>query len=105
MVKTTEIKNVLNTMTDDVQSNVKRLINLFGSLDYTDDENQSILHILVDNIYDEEKCFLAIKSLLKCGVDPNLEADFQYNFIQTALYAGYSENFIKRVILFYFYIK
>ena len=98
MVKTTEIKNVLNTMTDDIQSNVKRLINLFGSLDYTDDENQSILHILVDNIYDEEKCFLAIKSLLKCGVDPNLEADFQYNFIQTALYAGYSENFIKRVI-------
>ena len=98
MVKTTEIKNVLNTMTDDIQSNVKRLINLFGSLDYTDDENQSILHILVDNIYDEEKCFLAIKSLLKCGLDPNLEADFQYNFIQTALYAGYSENFIKRVI-------
>lgn len=98
MVKTTEIKNVLNTMTNDVQSNVKKLINLFGSLDYIDDDNQSILHILVDNIYDEEKCFLAIKSLLKCGVDPNLEADFQYNFIQTALYAGYSENFIKRVI-------
>ena len=98
MVKIDEIKNVLNLMTDDVQSNVKRLINLFGCLDYTDDENQSILHILVDNIYDEEKCFLAIKSLLKCGLDPNLEADFQYNFIQTALYAGYSENFIKRVI-------
>ena len=98
MVKTDEIKNVLNLMTDDVQSNVKRLINLFGCLDYTDDENQSLLHILVDNIYDEEKCFLAIKSLLKCGLDPNLEADFQYNFIQTALYAGYSENFIKRVI-------
>ncbi|MBQ8192791.1 MAG: ATP-dependent Clp protease ATP-binding subunit [Bacilli bacterium] len=98
MIKTTEIKNVLNQMTDDVQSNVKRLINLFGCLDYTDDENQSLLHILVDNIYDEEKCFLAIKSLLKCGLDPNLEADFQYNFIQTALYAGYSENFIKRVI-------
>ena len=98
MIKTTEIKNVLNQMTDDVQSNVKKLINLFGCLDYTDDENQSLLHILVDNIYDEEKCFLAIKSLLKCGLDPNLEADFQYNFIQTALYAGYSENFIKRVI-------
>ena len=30
MVKTTEIKNVLNQMTDDVQSNVKRLINLFS---------------------------------------------------------------------------
>ena len=98
MVKIDEIKDVLNLMTDDVQSNVKRLINLFGCLDYTDDENQSLLHILVDNIYDEEKCFLAIKSLLKCGLDPNLEADFQYNFIQTALYAGYSENFIKRVI-------
>ena len=60
MVKIDDIKNVLNLMTDDVQSNVKRLINLFGCLDYTDDENQSILHILVDNIYDEEKCYLAI---------------------------------------------
>jgi hypothetical protein len=31
-------------------------------------------------------------------VNPNLEADFQYNFIQTAMYAGYSEAFIIKII-------
>ena len=98
MVTCKEIKNLLSNMSGDSQSNAKRIINLFGSLEYTDEENQSILHILVDNIYDEDKCFLAIKSLLKCGLDPNLEADFQYNFIQTAMYAGYSEKFIIKVI-------
>ena len=98
MVTNNEIKNLLFNMSDNIQNNVKRIINVFGSLDYRDCENQSILHILVDNIYDEEKCFLAIKSLLKCGVNPNLEADFQYNFIQTAMYAGYSEKFIIRII-------
>ena len=98
MVTCSEIKNVLSNMCDDSQINARRLINLFGSLEYKDEDNQSILHILVDNIYDEDKCFLAIKTLLKCGLDPNLEADFQYNFIQTALYAGYSERFIIKVI-------
>lgn len=67
-------------------------------MQYTDSENQSLLHILVDNKYDEEKCFLAIQSLLKVGLSPNLEADFNYNFIQTALYAGYSEKFILSII-------
>ena len=98
MVTCKEIKNLLSNMSEDSQSNAKKIINVFGSLDYTDEDNQSILHILVDNIYDEDKCFFAIKSLLKCGLDPNLEADFQYNFIQTAMYAGYSEKFIIRVI-------
>ena len=87
MITCKEIKNLLSNMTDDSQSNAKRIINLFGSLEYTDEENQSILHILVDNIYDEDKCFLAIKSLLKCGLDPNLEADFHYNNCLPGLYA------------------
>lgn len=98
MVTTKEIKTLLDKMSDDSQTNAKRIINLFGCLDYTDCENQSLLHILVDNVYDEDKCFLAIKTLLKCGLDPNVEADFQYNFIQTALYAGYSKNFIVKII-------
>ena len=98
MVTNNEIKNLLSNMSDNIETNVKRIINVFGNLDYRDCENQSILHILVDNIYDEDKCFLAIKSLLKCGVNPNLEADFQYNFIQTAMYAGYSEAFIIKII-------
>lgn len=92
------IRVLLSKMTNDMHSNVKKIKSAFGSLDYTDEDNQSILHILVDDKYDEDKCFLAIKSLLQIGLSPNLEADYNYNFIQTALYAGYSEAFILNII-------
>lgn len=92
------IRNLVATMTEDINSNIRKLKNAFGSLEYVDDSNQSLLHILVDNKYDEHKCFLAIQSLLKIGLNPNLEDDFNYNFIQTALYAGYSETFIIKII-------
>ena len=99
MIKISEIEKLISQMNDDVQGNVKKIINYFGNLDYVDeDDEQSILHILVDNKYDEKKCFLAIKSLLKCGMNPNLEAYFRYNFIQTAMYTGYSEKFILSII-------
>ncbi len=54
--------------------------------------------ITIDNKYDEEKCFLAIQTLLKVGINPNLKACFNYIFIQTALYTGYSEEFILNII-------
>ena len=98
MLSKKDIRDLLKKMTDDMHSNVKKIKSVFGSIYYTDEENQSILHILVDDKYDEEKCFLAIKSLLQIGLSPNLEADFQYNFIQTALYTGYSEEFILNII-------
>ncbi len=98
MLNINNIRELLSNMTQDINSNIKKLRKAFGSLEYTDDDNQSLLHILVDNKYDEEKCFLAIQSLLKVGLSPNLEADFNYNFIQTALYAGYSEKFILNII-------
>ena len=98
MLNKNTIRVLLSNMTDDMSSNVKKIKSAFGSLNYTDEDNQSILHILVDDKYDEEKCFLAIKSLLQIGLSPNLEADYNYNFIQTALYAGYSEKFILNII-------
>lgn len=98
MLNKDNIKVLLSKMTDDIHSNVTKIKNSFGSLDYIDEDNQSILHILVDDKYDESKCFLAIKSLLQIGLSPNLEADYNYNFIQTALYAGYSEDFILNII-------
>ncbi|MGM9881614.1 MAG: AAA family ATPase [Bacilli bacterium] len=98
MLNKNNIRTLLSEMTDDMYSNVKKIKSAFGNLDYTDDDNQSLLHILVDNKYDEAKCFLAIKSLLQIGLSPNLEADYNYNFIQTALYAGYSEEFILNII-------
>lgn len=92
------IKNLLVTLNQDIDSNIKKIQKVFQNLDYLDEENQTLLHIFVDNVYDEDKCFLAIKSLLKAGLNPNATADFNYNFIQTALYAGYSEKFIIKII-------
>ena len=88
MISKNNIRSLVSKMTDDIQSNIKKIKR----------DNQSILHILVDDKYDETKCFLAIKSLLEIGLSPNLEADYNYNFIQTALYAGYSEKFILNII-------
>ena len=98
MLNENNIKKLLSKMTDDMNSNVIKIKKTFGSLEYTDEDNQSILHILVDDKYDESKCFLAIKSLLQIGLSPNLEADYNYNFIQTALYTGHSEEFILNII-------
>lgn len=98
MLNVSSIRDLLSKMTENTNFNIKKIGKAFGSLDYTDDDNQSLLHILVDNKYDEAKCFLAIQSLLKIGLSPNLEDDFNYNFIQIALYAGYSENFILNII-------
>ena len=98
MLNKNDIKILLSKMTDDTYSNIKKISETFGNLHYKDEDNQSLLHILVDDKYDETKCFLAIKSLLQIGLSPNLEDDFNYNFIQTALYAGYSENFILNII-------
>jgi len=98
MINKNNISTLLSKMTNDIHSNIKNIKSVFGSLDYTDEENQSILHILVDDKYTEAKCFLAIKSLLQVGLSPNLEADYNYTFIQTALYAGYSEEFMLNII-------
>lgn len=92
------IKNLLETLNQDIDSNITKIRKGFQNLDYLDEENQTLLHIFADNVYDEDKCFLAIKSLLKAGLNPNAKADFNYNFIQTALYAGYSEKFIVKII-------
>ena len=98
MLNITNIREMLSKMTNDMEKNIKIIEKTFGSLKYRDEEKQSLLHILVDNKYYQDKCFLAIKSLLKAGLSPNLEADFNYNFIQTALYTGYSEEFIINII-------
>jgi len=98
MINRENINKLINSMTENSSTNVKKIKKLFGTLDYKDSECQSILHILVDNNYNEKKCFLAIKSLLDFGVNPNLKDDFDYIFIQTALYTGYSEDFICDII-------
>lgn len=97
MLEKEALTKLLKTLTTNIESNKKKLLNHFGNINVKDESNQSLLHIFVDEKYDEEKCFLAIKTLLEMGLSPNLEDDFKYNFIQTALYQGYSESFILKI--------
>ena len=60
-----------------------------------DEYGENILHYMVTkHIYNEKECFLAVKTLLYRGVDPNYLDNCNYNFIQTAIDTGYSEEFI-----------
>ena len=57
------------------------------------------LYVLTDNLYDEKYCEKAIKSLLETGkYSPNTTDSFGYNFIQNALYSGYSSSFVHNII-------
>ena len=98
MLKKEELTKFLMTITTDIELNKKKILNYFGNINIKDEDNQSLLHIFVDSKYDETKCFLAIRTLLEMGLNPNIEADFEYNFIQTALYTGYSEQFILNIV-------
>lgn len=97
MLEKEVLTKLLKTITTDIETNKKKILNHFGNINVKDESNQSLLHIFVDEKYDEEKCFLVIKTLLEMGLSPNLEDDFKYNFIQTALYQGYSERFILKI--------
>ena len=97
MLEKEMIEKLLMTMTTDIESNKKKIKFHFGNEKLINQDNQTLLHIFVDSTYDEEKCFLAIKTLLEMGVNPNHEDEFKYNFIQTALYTNYSESFILKI--------
>ena len=98
MLEKEEILRLLNTLSEDIESNKRKLKAHFVNVNInTDEYSRSLLHILVDDKYDQEKCYLAIKTLLEMGVDPNHKDYFKYNFIQLALYTGYSESFILKI--------
>ena len=98
MAKLEKVEKVLKNFGDDILENRKLIINEFGDLFYKDNEKQTLLHIFCDALYDEEKCFKAIEILLRYGPSPNTKDDYSYIFIQTALYSGYSENFVLKII-------
>lgn len=98
MIDKYAVRDLLLCMSKDFRHNVKMIEEGFGSLNYRDETDQTILHLLVDEKYNEKKCFLAIQSLLQIGFDPNYADDYGYNFIQNALFSGYSETFILNII-------
>lgn len=93
-----KVEKIIKKMTKDIDKNITLIESEFKNMEYVDYENQSLLHIFVSELYDNNKCLLAIESLLKAGLNPNLCDDFSYNFIQNALYTGYNETFILNII-------
>lgn len=93
-----DVKKILSKMTYDVDTNIKTIKKEVCSLAYEDEHGLCLLHIFVDEKYDEELCFLGIQALLKVGLNPNKSDWYEYNFIQNALYTGYSEEFILKII-------
>ena len=98
MITQEDISKIVLEMSENLEKNIIIIKKTFGSLNFLDDEAQTLLHVFVDHQYDEEKCYLAITSLLQAGLNPNEKDMWDYIFIQTALYAGYSEKFIIRII-------
>ena len=97
MLEKEAILKLLEILNEDIESNKKKIKLHFGNIKLINQENQNLLHIFVDNKYDEKKCFLAIKTLLELGVNPNHTSDYKYNFVQRALYSNYSEEFILKI--------
>lgn len=55
MLNTNNIRKLLSNTTQDIDLNIIKIRKVFlGGLEYIDDDNQSLLHILVDNKYNEK---------------------------------------------------
>lgn len=52
-----DIAILLSKMTNNFNLNIEKIRKTFDSLEYKDYENQSILHILVDDKYNEDGAF------------------------------------------------
>ena len=75
-----EVDEIIKEVTTDKISNLKQIKKIFGNLQYTDITKQSILHILVSELHDEEQGFWMIKTLLDLGLNPNLEDEYKFTF-------------------------
>ena len=45
-----KIEKIILNMTEDMNQNLKLIKNTFGNIQYRDSSNQTLLHILVDNL-------------------------------------------------------
>jgi ankyrin repeat protein len=89
-----KLEEVLSKMTDDYNENYTILRSFFEQ--YCN-SGEWLIH-LTDEKYSELECYVAIKTLLLKGYDPNLENHCEYNFIQNAMYESYSSDFIVKLI-------
>ena len=93
-----KIFDLINRMTENKEENI-RTVKEVVSKSFENYPDISILHVLLSEIYPEEKCELLVMALIDCGADVNLSLDDYYgSFIQTAIVTGYSENFVESIL-------
>lgn len=91
------INSVIMQLSGDINDNCEYINNQLD-IDYKDVYNRTLLSIVASNKFNELNAMLAIKSLLKLGLDPNSRDCFGMNFIDLAIISKYSENFILEII-------
>ena len=91
-----KVDAVLSKMGYDLAANIKVLLNELPKLGL---KKENFLFGLTDEEHNELSCFAALKTLIHyniCGINKTDEVG--YNFIQNAMYAGYSTAFINGCI-------
>ena len=87
------IRDLLGKMSNNSSANIDKIDDILGGL--LGYNKKQYLNVLTDELFDEKRCFLAINSLLEDdSYFPCEKGDFGYNFIQNAIYTGYSEEFV-----------
>ena len=100
-ISTESINEMIAYMSDNYENDIALIKEEFESLEYKDSDNQSILHILTSNKYDEYKLDMTVMAILNDesnSINLNLKNSLGQNFVQTALYTGYSEMFINTLV-------
>jgi len=92
-----KIRNMLKRINNSDANNIRVIEEIFGTVFYRTEYKENLLILLTSKKYDEEKCFLAIKTLLEAGVDPN-EKSWSQNFVMCTIDIGYSEDFVIKII-------
>ena len=96
MMTKQDVKGMLRLMGKRAEENDSILVERFRKNNVS---KKDYLFVLTDERYDEKSCLTAIQSLISCEhAEPTVIGDFGYNFIQNAMYAGYSYTFVDNLI-------
>lgn len=96
MITKQKMEKVLKLMTNRYEDNVSILAK---ELNKHNVSKNNVLFVLTDDVYDEKLCYIALESLLSSNqYSVNATDAYKYNFIQNAIYDGYSSGFVLKVI-------
>lgn len=94
-----DINEIIVRMTNDLKDNKKIFLEYFDSLDYCDNNANSLLHLIIKSNTNLRQKLLACTTLIDNGIDVNKKNKFGNTFIHEALYHKYDINFIMDMLL------